>query len=51
MKRPQPTATPQMLSVLNQKIVVRHQQQSRKVNGHLDSLGIRNEAINHHCRR
>lgn len=51
MKRQQPTATAKMLSVLNQKIVARHQQQSRKVNGHLDSLGIRNEAINHHLQK
>ena len=51
MKRPQPTATTQMLSVLNQKIVAMHQQQSRKVNGHLDSLDIRNEAINHHLQK
>lgn len=51
VKRQQPTATTQMLSVLNQKIVARHQQQSRKVNGHLDSLGIRNEAINHHLQK
>lgn len=51
MKRQQPTATTKMLSVLNHKIVARHQQQSRKVNGHLDSLGIRNEAINHHLQK
>ena len=51
VKRQQPTATTQMLSMLNHKIVARHQQQNRKVIGHLDSLGIRNEAINQHLQK
>ena len=39
-------ATTKMLTTLNQEIVAKHQRESQKVVGHLDSLGIRNEAIN-----
>lgn len=38
--------TTKMLTALNQEIITTHQQQSQKVIGHLDSLEIRNEAIN-----
>ena len=41
-------ATTKMLTVLHQEIIAKYQQQSQKVIGHLDSLGIRNEVINQH---
>lgn len=44
-------ATTKMLTALQQEIVAKHQQESRKVVGHLDSLGIRNDAINLHLKK
>ena len=44
-------ATTKMLTTLNQEIVAKHQRESQKVVGHLDSLGIRNEAINLHLQK
>ena len=44
-------ATTKMLTTLNQEIVAKHQRESQKVVGHLDSLGIRNEAINLHLKK
>lgn len=37
-----------MLTTLHNDLLTRHQQQSRKVSGILDSLRIRNEVINKH---
>ena len=42
----QPTQTERMLTTLNQTVIARHQQQSRKIEETLDSLGNRNESIN-----
>ena len=44
-------ATTKMLTTLNQEIVAKHQRENQKVVGHLDSLGIRNEAINLHLQK
>ena len=44
-------ATTKMLTTLNQEIVAKHQRESQKVVGHLDSLGIRNEAINQYLQK
>lgn len=40
--------TARMLTTLHNDLLTRHQQQSRKVSGILDSLRIRNEVINKH---
>ena len=45
-KSNQPTQTERMLTSLNQTVIARHQQQSRKIEETLDSLGNRNESIN-----
>ena len=44
-------ATTKMLTAFHQEIIAKHQQQSQKVIGHLDSLGIRNEAINQYLQK
>ena len=41
-----PTQTERMLTTLNKTVIARHQQQSRKIEETLDSLGNRNESIN-----
>lgn len=48
---PQLNTTTKMLTVLHQEIIAKHQQQSQKVTGHLDSLGIRNETINQYLQK
>ena len=42
----QPTQTEKMLTTLNKTVIAQHQQQSRKIEETLDSLGNRNESIN-----
>ena len=51
VSRKQLDATTKMLTTLNQEVIAKHQQQSLKVIGHLDSLGIRNEAINQYLQK
>ena len=51
VSRQQLDTTTKRLTVLHQEIIAKHQQQSQKVIGHLDSLGIRNEAINQYLQK
>ena len=46
-----PTQTTKMLTTLHQDVLTKHQRQSRKVHGILDSLSYRNEVINNHLQR
>ena len=51
VSRKQQNVTTKMLATLNQEIIAKYHAQSQKVIGHLDSLGIRNEAINSHLQK
>ena len=51
VSRQQLNATTKMLTTLNQEIIAKHHAQSQKVMGHLDSLDIRNEAINQYLQK
>ena len=46
--KPSPNETTKMLSSLHNDILAKHQKQSLRVSGILDSLRIRNEVINKH---